>query len=57
MYTTYKRKKVERYLKSLERNCPGCSKEFTAKQKKMFFCSNACRQMAYRKRKKGEIVA
>jgi len=52
MYTTYKRKKVERYLKTLERKCPGCAKEFTAKDKRMSFCSNACRQKVYRKRKK-----
>ena len=52
MYTTYKRKKVERYLKTLERKCPGCAIEFTAKDRRMDFCSNACRQRAYRKRKK-----
>ena len=52
MYTVNKRKKVERYLRALERKCPSCSKEFTAKDRRMNACSNACRQRIYRKRKK-----
>jgi hypothetical protein len=39
-----------------ERECAVCSERFTPKRVDVRYCSNACRQDAYRKRKLGQIV-
>nr|VFK43625.1 MAG: hypothetical protein BECKSD772F_GA0070984_11524 [Candidatus Kentron sp. SD]VFK48922.1 MAG: hypothetical protein BECKSD772E_GA0070983_11505 [Candidatus Kentron sp. SD]VFK81192.1 MAG: hypothetical protein BECKSD772D_GA0070982_12484 [Candidatus Kentron sp. SD] len=50
-YTINKRKRVDKYLKSLKKQCPVCMRIFTASRKGMNFCSNACRQKNYRCKK------
>lgn len=49
----YIQKRKER--KQLEKNrvCVICNKPFVAKKKDAIYCSNACKQKAYRLKKKG----
>lgn len=53
----YIKRRRERYKNSLKgRECPNCKGVFTANRINMIYCSKACKQNFYRKRKLGTVT-
>ena len=47
-HTMRKKNMIEKYFQQRKAQCNTCSKEFVGRRSDMKFCSNACRQRAYR---------